>query len=194
MLSSIHPLGERAKNNRFVITATLFVVGSVSGGLATGAVVGGVGLVVDALVSTTSAVAIASVVLLAAAVAEWRGSALPCLHRQVDEEWLTRYRGWVYGVGFGFQLGAGVLTHITSAALYAALSAALLVGSPVGSVAIMGLFGLARGLSIVPARRLTDPEQLRSFFRRLHATAPLARRASWLTLAALAIVGPVALV
>ena len=33
----------------------------------------------------------------------------------VHEQWLTRYRGWVYGVGFGAQLGFGLVTIITSA-------------------------------------------------------------------------------
>ncbi len=193
MLSSIHPLGERAKDNRFVVTATLFVVGSVLGGLTTGTIAAVIGLAVDPLISTTAAVIVVSVVVLAAAVAEWRGIALPCLHRQVDENWLSRYRGWVYGVGFGFQLGAGVLTYITSAGVYAALGAAVLVGHPLGSIAIMGVFGLTRGLSILPARSIDSPEQLRSFFRRLHATAPLAQRASWLTLAVVAVAAPVTL-
>lgn len=193
MLSSIHPLGERAKDNRFGVTATFFVVGATVGGLATGAVVGLGALAVGALVSDTVAVVAASIVVLSAAIAEWRGIGLPCLRRQVDEDWLSRYRGWVYGVGFGFQLGAGVMTYITSAAVYAAIGTALLVGNPVGSMAIMGAFGLARGLSIVPARSLTSPERLRSFFRRLHATAPAARRVSWLTLTAVALVGPASL-
>lgn len=194
MLSSIHPLGERAKDNRFGFTATLFVVGSVLGGLTTGAVIGVVALAVDALVGTTVAVVAASLVVFGAAVAEWRGLALPCLHRQVDENWLTRYRGWVYGIGFGFQLGSGVMTYITSAAVFAALGCAALVGSPVGSLLIMGTFGLSRGLSIVPARSFTSPEHLRSFFRRLHATAPAAKRVAWMTLTVAALVGPLTLV
>lgn len=35
---------------------------------------------------------------------------LPGPARQVDEDWLARYRGWVYGAGFGTQLGLGVVT------------------------------------------------------------------------------------
>ena len=37
MLSSIHPLGERGKGNRFGLTATAFVVGATLGGATTGA-------------------------------------------------------------------------------------------------------------------------------------------------------------
>ena len=32
MLASIHPLGERARHNRFWITATAYIAGSVAGG------------------------------------------------------------------------------------------------------------------------------------------------------------------
>ena len=38
MLSSIHPLGERAKGNAYWITATAHVVGATAGGLALGAI------------------------------------------------------------------------------------------------------------------------------------------------------------
>ena len=45
---------------------------------------------------------------------------LPTTRRQVNEDWMGRYRGWVYGVAFGAQLGTGVATIVTSAAVYAA--------------------------------------------------------------------------
>ena len=32
--------------------------------------------------------------------------------------WLGRYRSWVYGLGFGVQLGAGVTTVVVSSAVY----------------------------------------------------------------------------
>ena len=46
------------------------------------------------------------------------GLRLPGPRRQVDERWLHRYRGWVYGVGFGFQLGFGLLTVVTTSTVY----------------------------------------------------------------------------
>ena len=193
MLSSIHPLGERAKHNRFGLTAALFALGAVAGGAATGAFVGVVGIAVDALVSAEAAVVATAIVVFGAAVAEWRGIGLPCLHRQVDEDWLTRYRRWVYATGFGFQLGAGVMTYITSAAVYAALGAALFVGHPVGAVSIMATFGLTRGLSLASARSITSPERLRSFHQRLHATAPAAQRVAWISLAVVAVAMPATL-
>ena len=178
MLSSIHPLGERGKGNRFGLTAGAFVIGALLGGLATGAVVGVVGLGVRAVVGSTLAPATVVLVTLAGAAFERTGRALPSVPRQVDEDWLHEYRGWVYGLGFGFQLGAGVLTYITSAAVYVALAATLLAGHLAGSLAVMGTFGLVRGLSILPARRIDATDRLVSFHRRLQATAPAVRTAS----------------
>ena len=53
---------------------------------------------------------------------------VPGPRRQVDERWLDRYRGWVYGLGYGSQLGLAVTTVVSSAATYVALLAALLRG------------------------------------------------------------------
>lgn len=189
MLSSIHPLGERAKGNRFGFTAAAFVVGATVGGAGAGALVGVVGLVaLGALPEAARLGGVVAVALLGAAF-ERTGRPLPSVPRQVDEDWLHEYRGWVYGAGFGFQLGAGVLTYITTAAIYVALAASLLVGHLAASVAVMASFGLVRGLSIVPARRIDDPERLVSFHRRLHATAPLVRRASTCTLVVAGLAG-----
>ena len=178
MLSSIHPLGERAKHNRFAVTATAFAVGATLGGALLGTVAGLVGLAVRALLDEGVALAVLACVALVAAFFEWRGRALPSIPRQVDENWLNEYRGWVYGAGFGFQLGAGVLTYITSAAVYVTIAAAVLVGHLLAAVAIGAAFGLVRGLTLVPARRITDSGALVSFHRRLADTAGTVRAVS----------------
>jgi len=193
MLSSIHPLGERAKGNRFGLTASAFVAGAAVGGVTTGTVVGGLGLVVAGWVPDAARIALVALVALVGAVFERTGRSLPSVPRQVDEDWLHEYRGWVYGAGFGFQLGAGVLTYVTTAALYVALAATLLAGHVAASVAIMGTFGLGRGLSILPARRIDDPERLVAFHRRLQARAPLVRHATTSALVVAGFAGGVAL-
>ncbi|HEV7196178.1 MAG TPA: hypothetical protein VGN19_09570, partial [Pedococcus sp.] len=43
MLSSISPLGERARNSRWWVTTTAYLVGSLAGGLALGGLAGLVG-------------------------------------------------------------------------------------------------------------------------------------------------------
>jgi len=58
------------------------------------------------------------------------------VHRQVDDGWLPRYRGWVYGAGFGLQLGLGVVTIVTTAAVPAVWLLALLTASPSHGAAV----------------------------------------------------------
>ncbi len=187
MLSSIHPLGERGKGNRFAVTAAAFVVGAVLGGATLGAVLGVIGLVPSLVLGDALSLGIVGVVAVAATVFEYTGRSLPSVPRQVDEDWLNQYRGWVYGVGFGFQLGAGVLTYITSAAVYVAIAAALLVGHPAGAAAIGIAFGLTRGFSLLPARAIQSPQALVSFHRRLDRSAATVRLASTSVLAMTAI-------
>ena len=178
MLSSIHPLGERGKGNRFGVPAGAFLVGAVLGGASTGALLALLSIPVAALTPSAVATALIAVVALGAAVFERTGRSLPSVPRQVDEDWLNQYRGWVYGLGFGFQLGAGVLTYITTAAIHVALTASLLSGHPVAALAIMATFGLVRGLTLVPARSIGSPQRLVEFHQRLHRWSPAVRATS----------------
>src|SRR5690349_7066116 len=129
MLSSISPLGERARATRWGTTVAAYLVGSVLGGLVLGGTVAAVGGLVPVGVRTSTPVmvGVGAVLLLFATLdvlaARPAGRAprltLPSWQRQVDEQWLGRYRGWVYGLGFGAQLGLGVVTIITSSTVYA---------------------------------------------------------------------------
>ena len=184
MLSSIHPLGERGRGNRFGQTATAFVLGSVIGGVTTGAIVGGLGALLRGVIelvggslSPAAALTIVTVAGVVAVLVELTGGSLPAVHRQVNEDWLQEYRNWVYGFGFGFQLGAGVTTYITSAAVLMWLAAILFSGSLAGSVLIGATFGLTRGLAILTVRHVDSPADLVSFHRRLHQSSPLVWRA-----------------
>ena len=193
MLSSIHPLGERGKGNRFGVTAGAFLVGAVLGGALTGSILALLSIPVAAVTSTTVATALVALVAAAAAVFERTGRSLPSVPRQVDENWLNEYRGWVYGLGFGFQLGAGVLTYITSAAVYVALAAAVLSGHPVAALAVMVAFGTTRGLSLLPARSIGSPQRLIEFHQRLQRWSPAVRTTSTSVLAASALLAGAAL-
>ncbi|MEX0836172.1 MAG: hypothetical protein WD010_08785, partial [Nitriliruptor sp.] len=101
---------------------------------------------------------------------------LPSWQRQVDERWLTSYRGWAYGAGFGFQLGAGVLTRIPSAAFHLVLLAAVATGSIAVGVLIGLCFGTVRALPLLLAGRHRDPASLNAFHQRMDAAAPVAGR------------------
>ena len=97
MLSSIHPLGERARSNRWWLTVTAFTVGSMTAGGILGAASAAVGAL---LLPTQSPVWVAAT-LAVAGVADLTRVPVPWLHRQVNERWIGSFRGWVYGVSFG---------------------------------------------------------------------------------------------
>jgi len=162
MMGSITPLGERARGRRWSVTVAVFVTASALGGVAIGSVVGAVGSVVAsglgirARLLAIGAAAAVGVILDAGSM----GLRLPSVARQVNEDWMARYRGWVYGAGFGLQLGFGVLTVVTTSALYAALVAALLTGSLAGGLIVGATFGLTRGATILFAARVRRSDQL----------------------------------
>jgi hypothetical protein len=167
MLSSISPLGERARASRWWLTTTAYVLGSLVGGLALGGLSGVLGSVVPGAVrSSPWALAVAAALLLLGLALDLRlgGLALPSWQRQVDEQWLSRYRGWVYGVGFGAQLGFGLVTIITSSTTYAVVLLALLSGSPGVGLLLGGVFGLVRALPSVLMAGVRDRAALHRIF------------------------------
>jgi hypothetical protein len=191
MLASITPLGERSRGFSWNVTAAAFAIGAIAAGAMAGAGVAALG---SLLPGGTAWRAIALLVALGVALlydaTPLRGH-LPTTRRQVNEDWLTRYRGWVYGVAFGAQLGVGVATIVTSAAIYATGAVAFLCGDPAIGVAIGAVFGVVRAMSLLPAREARDGESLAELHRRLGALELYVRRATpvgELLLAALVIV------
>lgn len=180
MLSSIHPLGERSRHNRWGLTVAAHVLGSWVGGVTVFSGAAALGLLLP------DVAALAVVVTVAAAALELRGR-IPGPRRQVNEDWLQMYRGWVYGFGFGFQLGAGLLTIVTTAATYLALALTALAGSLWAGVVVGSVFGWARALPLLLARRVDRPERLRALHARVAASSGPVRRATTAALVALAI-------
>ena len=180
MLASINPLGERSRNRTWWVTYSWFVAGSVFAGALLGGVLGGVGAAIDALLEPSStAIAVTAVVLGVVALAfelHLRGVPLPTVRRQVDEDWIPRYRAWVYAGGFGFQLGLGVVTVVTTSTVYLTWAFALLTGSVVGGVAIGVVFGVGRALPVLLVARADTPGRVRAALQRFSRWAPAARR------------------
>jgi len=172
MLASIHPLGERARNRSWAVTVSAYLVGSAAGGAAVGVVLGTAGLALRRLAGTAP-VLLAALAAVACVVLDLRvgGLRTPTVRRQVDDEWLSRYRSWVYGSAFGFQLGMGVVTIVTTASIYVVFALALLSAAPAAGAAIGLSFGLARGAVILVTAGVDDPSRLRQMHRRLQAWA-----------------------
>lgn len=185
MLASINPLGERARNRRWSRTVSAYLVGSVLGGALAGTLAGlggrsllgsGSWMGSDARWAVSAAIVVAACVLGLGADLGLAGLSLPTTRRQVDKDWLDRYRGWVYGLGFGFQLGLGLVTVVNTAAIYVTFALALVSRSALLGAAIGITFGLARGLVILAARGVDEPEELRAVHRRMRSWAPRSRQ------------------
>ncbi len=164
MLASITPLGERSRGFSWRLTASAFAVGAVAAGTAGGAAGGALGSLAPPGDWRTAA-GLAVLLIAAGFDATPLGRRLPTSRRQVNEDWMGRYRGWVYGVAFGAQLGAGLATVVTSAAIYAAAVGAVLCGTVAGGAAVGAAFGVTRAVSLLPARSVRDGDGL----LRLHA-------------------------
>jgi hypothetical protein len=183
MLASINPLGERGRNQRYAVTVAAYVAASTAAGAAFGALVGVLGTPVAA--STIAVLGVGVLALLGLAVdARVFGSRVPGPRRQVDENWLATYRGWVYGAGFGAQLGVAFATIVTASATWIAFACAFVSGSALGGAIVGGVFGIVRALPILSTRSIRDARDLRVRMARLARWRP---RAAALTTAAQAI-------
>jgi hypothetical protein len=163
MLGSITPLGERGRGRRWGPTVTAYLVASTVGGASLGGLLGALGQGAPAIGRPGRAglVVLGIMILIGVALdAGLLGPRLPSLHRQVNEDWLRRYRGWVYAMGFGIQLGVGVVTIVSISSVYLAFIAALLSGSAVMGSLIGGSFGLLRAIPVLATARVRLPHQL----------------------------------
>jgi MFS family permease len=167
MLTSITPLGERGRNRNWNTTMGAYIVGSILGGAVTGIVAGILGALLPTSLRPAGVGFIVAGVLAVVVASELRWLRLtPIGGRQVNEDWLDEYRGWVVGLGFGFQLGLGVVTIVTTLAIPAAFILATLTHSVAWGAAIGVSFGVARALPILETRRVDRPDRLAELHRR----------------------------
>lgn len=172
MLTSITPLGERGRGQRWGVTATALTIGHLLGGAVLGVAMAGVGILIGlaATPSTATQVTVVAVAVLLAAGFDLAGRSVPG-RRQVDETWLTTYRGWVYGLGFGVQLGLGFVTVVNTALFLAVVVAGVMLGaaSPLAAVAVGLGYGAVRAALAIANARVRTVEQLKGLHRRLDA-------------------------
>ena len=175
MLTSISPLGERARGNRWWLTVWWLSLGAVLGGAGIGVALGAIGQSLAGSGSDGVRLAVLAGACAAAAAWDLSGRRMPG-RRQVNEDWLVSYRSWVYGAGFGLQLGAGVATVVNTALVPLFMLAALLAGNVTAGLVIGAAFGAARGGSVVLGSRVRTTDDLRRLHRRLDLHADRARR------------------
>jgi hypothetical protein len=176
MLATVTPLAEHGRGHRYRTTATWFVAGGLAGGASLGLGMAALALGVRGVAPSAVTVAVVAgvaAILAAASDARLGGFHLPFHRRQVNERWLDQFRPWVYGAGFGWQIGTGLVTYIKSAALYLMIVLAALTASPATALAIGALFGLTRGLAVLLGRNITSAATLASFHRRFTEFGPV---------------------
>jgi hypothetical protein len=179
MLSTVTPLAEQGRGHRYWSTAAWFVVGSTVGGATLGIGAAMLAAIVAwADLSTNAALAAGAIAAIVTASSDLRlfGVHLPIHPRQVNELWLNKFRPWVYGAGFGWQIGVGFATYIMTGAVYLTVVLAALTGSPAIGFAIGVTFGLCRGLAILLGATITSTERLMAFHRRFDSLAEPVRR------------------
>lgn len=179
MLSTITPLAETGRGHSYRRTASWFLVGATLGGASLGL---GAALVAAAVgtfdITAVSALTVVAAVAAIGAIGDMRlfGLRVPGHTRQVNELWFGMYRPWVYAGGFGWQIGVGLATFITTAAVYLMLIAAALTGEPLVALGLCTLFGFVRGLAVFAGARITTTPRLLDFHRRFDALAEPGRR------------------
>lgn len=169
MLASVTPLGERGRQSTWGFTAGAFLLGALGAGVAAGAILGLAGSALAGSLASHLRLGLLAAGALVALALDVLPRKVPGPHRQVDERWRERYRGWVWGGGYGIQLGLGVTTVVLSAATYLAFWAAFLSASALRGAMIGGAFGLVRGVQPLLTRGVDRPERLVAFHARLTA-------------------------
>jgi hypothetical protein len=141
-------------------------------------------------ISSAAAAGAAAVIALVCAAFDARlfGAAPPFFRRQVNEDWLNRYRGWVYGVGFGWQIGAGVTTYIMTTAVFALVAFGALSASPGFAFGAVMTFALVRGLAVFATDSSTSHDELLALHARTARAEPVVRRAVVFVLASVAVI------
>ncbi|MHB8505614.1 MAG: hypothetical protein ACYDEN_07845, partial [Acidimicrobiales bacterium] len=169
-------LGEAGRGRRWAPTAAWFVGGAVAGGATLGAVMAGLALAAGSVsgAAVGAGVGVSGAAgWLAAVGAATCGAALlvelglagrrlrpPFLRRQVNEVWLDRFRPWVYGAGFGWQIGFGLATYVMTGAVATMVVLAALSTSPGGALAVGVAFGAARGATVLVGVGVRSPGDL----------------------------------
>lgn len=204
MLSQLTPVAERARGHRYGVAAGWFLLGALAGGLTLALPVALVAaLVRGASVSLDAALVLGAVAasLGAAVDSGVLGIRPPFLRRQVNEDWLVKYRPWFYASGFGWQIGTGLTTYLMTAAVPVTVVLAGLTASPAAAVVVVMVFATVRGLAVLLTAACRTQTSMLAFHRRFDALGEPVRRlviAGQLVVAAVAagiawgVAGPIA--
>jgi hypothetical protein len=167
MLSSLTPVGERSRGFSWRVTATAYAIGATAGGAFTGLALGAAGSLLPGGLGWRGPALLGTLLVALAVDGTPLRRRLLRARGQVNEDWMARYRGWVYGFGFGARLGVGFTTLVACAAVYAAFVSELLSGSAAVGALIGVTFGAVKALALLPAGTGRDQPSLHALHRAL---------------------------
>ncbi len=150
--SMVDTIGSTLGNTRKSITRVAcltFTIGAMLGGVLT---FGGLAFLGQLAGETSSSLglALAALIALTAAVADWRGLRIaPQIRRQVPETWRWRLSLPLAAGLYGVLLGLGFTTFVLSFAVWALAGMSVAVGSPLLGMAIGLAFGFGRALPVI---------------------------------------------
>jgi hypothetical protein len=174
MVETITPVVHGGSRSRWAILVALHVAGATLAAAVFGAMLGTVGVLLDAPWGAAGTALVATLAgLYLAREALGLRVPVPQLRRQVPDWWRTFFpfapAAFLYGVG----LGVGFFTYLSHGTLVAVAASALASGRPLVGAALLAPFGFARGASAIVAMRSRTPEEASALVGRLAA------RASW---------------
>lgn len=193
MLSTITPMTEATRGHRFSVTAWWYLLGALAGGVTLGAFMAILGRLIGPITEGQQLLVLALAALVSV-VSDGRlgGLQLPGHDRQVNEHWLDRYRAWVYGAGFGWQIGFGLSTYIMTAGVYWLVIAGVIGNSAVNALLLGTVFGLIRGMAVFAASEIKDRDSMAAFHRLFEQWRQPVRRGMILVLGVVGVVAGIA--
>ena len=150
MVETITPVVHGGKRGPYALSILLHTIGATVAAALFGAVLGGLGSLLDAPWEQAGLIALVVVAGLYFAREAFRLPVpVPDRHKQVPEWWRTFYSPPVASLLYGFGLGIGFFTFLTFGTYVAVTAGALVSGDVWQGILICAPFGLARGLSVL---------------------------------------------
>lgn len=172
MIETISPVVHGGRNRTYLAALGVHILGTTLSAAALGTILGGLGGALGAPWARGMWAVAAVAGLYAVRELALVPIPLPDLDKQVPDWWRTFFSRKVAAFLYGLGLGVGFFTYLSFGTLAAVGVAAFVSGDMAVGALVMGLFGLARGLSVSVAT-VSSPERTLDLLER-----PRLRRAA----------------